>query len=42
MESAGAWIFKQIVDPSEIDQVSTGNKWEFRYKNNVNYTVYIV
>ena len=39
MESAGARIFKQVVHASEIEQVSTGNEWEFRYKNNVNFTV---
>lgn len=42
MESVGARIFKQVVDVSEIGQVSTGNEWEFRYKNNVNFTVYTV
>lgn len=42
MESAGARIFKQVVDVSEIEQVSTGNEWEFSYKNNVNFTVYTV
>ena len=42
MESAGAQILKQVVDAPEIEQVSTGNEWEFRYKNNVNFTVYTV
>ena len=42
MESAGAQIFKEVVDESEIKQVSKRNKWEFRYKNNVNFTVYNV
>lgn len=42
MESAGAQILKQVVDASEIEQVNTGNEWEFRYKNNAIFTVYTV